>query len=165
MMAFGVLTPAMNVEGPVYPAWWVGIGLLVVLAGIAAAFSLTSITFDLRERIYKRRQGPGLFPRQTVGPIANLDAIVLISEPNSRLMAGGVSYHLVLHWKARPEVGGGPLEPFMVLQTDTRQIVSGQPLNIGAQQLLQAGVRYAQATGIPFYDNSQFAAKCPVPIW
>jgi len=165
MIAFGFLTPIIGVDGPFYPGWWVGIGILVVLAGVIASFSLTSISFDLKERFYKRRQGPGLFPKQTVGPVSNLDAIVLISEPNSRLLAGGISYHLVLHWKVRPEVGGGPYEPIMVLQTDTRQIVPGQPLNIGAQQLLQAGVRYSQATGIPFFDNSHFASKCPVPVW
>lgn len=159
MFVYGVLTPAVGVEGPVFPAWWVGIGALVVLAGIAAVLSLTSITFDLKERFYKRRQGPGLFPQVTVGPVTSLDALVLISEPNSRLMAGGVSYHLVLHWKVRPDAGNSPAEPFMVLQTDTRQIVPGQPLNIGAQPLLQAGIRYAQAIGVPFYDNSHFASK------
>ena len=165
MVLYGLFAKATGFDGPIYADWWVGIGILVTAAGIAAAFSLTSITFDLRERIYKRRQGPGLFPRQTIGPLTHLDAIVIISEPNSRLTPGGVTYHLVLHWKARPDTGGSPGEPLMVLQTDTRQIIAGQPLNIGAQQLIQVGAQYAQAIGVPFYDNSHFASKCPVPIW
>ena len=145
--------------------WWLLVGTLLVLAGIAAAFSLTSISFDLKEKVYRRRQGPGLFPKLSVGSISQLDAIVLLSEPNSRLLPGGVTYHLVLHWKVRPETGGRPGEPLMVLQSDSRQLVPGQPLNISAQQLLQLGYQYSQALGIQFYDNSHFASKCPVPIW
>ncbi len=165
MMVYGVLTLNLGIEGPIYPDWWKGIGLLVTIAGIAAAFSLTSISFNLKERVYKRRQGPGLFPRQTVGSFSNLDAIVLIAEPNARLMPGGVTYHLVLHWKVRPDLGPNPMEPLMVLQQDSRQLVPGQPLNLSAQQLLQLGVKYSQVLGIPFFDNSHFASKCPVPIW
>ena len=84
--------------------------------------------------------------------------MVLIAEPNSRLMNGGVTYHLVLHWK-------GQSQPLMVVQQDTRVLVPGQPLNIAAQQLLAEGLRFSQAIGIPFFDNSHFASKCPVPIW
>jgi len=145
--------------------WWLLVGTLLVLAGVAAAYSLVSISFDLKEKIYRRRQGPGLFPKQTVGSLSHLDAIVLIAEPNSRLMPGGITYHLVLHWKVRPETQGQPGEPLMVLQSDSRQLVPGQPLNISAQQLLQLGLKYSQAIGVPFYDNSHFASKCPIPIW
>lgn len=141
-----------------YPEWWVFIGALVALAGGLAALSLQSITFDLRERYYRRRQGPGMFPRGTSGPLKDLDALVLISEPNSRLMAGGVTYHLVLHWK-------GQKEPPMVVQQDTRQMMAGQPLEFGAAQLRQAGIAYARALGVPFYDNAHFPSKCPVPVW
>ena len=144
--------------GPLYPAWWQGIGLLVILAGTAAALSLTGISFNLGERHYRRRQGPGTFVKTIHGKFDELDALVLIAEPNSRMLAGGVTYHLVLHWK-------GQTQPIMVLQSDSRQLPPGQPLNIGAQQLLGQGLRYAQALGIPFFDNSHFASKCPVPIW
>lgn len=155
---FGLSTPALGVEAPFYPAWWVGTGVLVALAATAASFSLASISFDLKERHYRRRQGPGLFPKLTTGSISSLDALVLISEPRPQVIAGGVTYHLVLHWKSQAE-------PPMVLQQDTRSIPPGQPLNMGAQQLLQLGLRYAQSIGIPFFDNSHFASKCPVPIW
>ena len=157
MFVFGILEDAVG-GGPLYPAWWQGIGLLVILAGTAAALSLTGISFNLGERHYRRRQGPGTFVKTIHGKFDELDALVLIAEPNSRMLAGGVTYHLVLHWK-------GQTQPIMVLQSDSRQLPPGQPLNIGAQQLLGQGLRYAQALGIPFFDNSHFASKCPVPIW
>jgi len=158
MILFGVAEGAFGVDGPLYPEWWVIFGFLFGLAGIAAALSLTSISFDLKEKHYRRRQGPGLFGKMRHGSVSELDALVLIAEPNSRLLAGGVTYHLVLHWK-------GQSQPLMVVQQDTRVLAPGQPLNIGAQQLLNAGLHYAQSIGIPFYDNSHFASKCPIPIW
>ncbi|RYG48727.1 hypothetical protein EON79_03615 [bacterium] len=141
--------------GAFYPEWWQMIGFLVALAGVLASFALQSVTFDLRERTYVRRQGPGLFPSMTRGRLDELDAVVLISEPNSRLMAGGVTYHLMLHWK-------GVKEPPMVLQQDTRVLPSGMPLNHGAAQILTVGSRYAKALGVSFYDNSHFPSANPV---
>jgi len=158
MFLFGLAMPALNSGGSLTPEWWIFTGGAVALAGTAASFSLTSISFDLKERHYRRRQGPGFFQRARPGSVSELDALVLISEPNSKYMAGGVTYHLVLHWK-------GEAQPIMVLQQDTRILVPGQPLNIGAQPLLTQGLRYAQAIGIPFFDNSHFASKCPIPIW
>ncbi|HSI74233.1 MAG TPA: hypothetical protein VK934_13735 [Fimbriimonas sp.] len=158
MVLYGFYAMATGEAVAAYPAWWVMIGLLVAGAAGLAAASLQSITFDLRERVYTRRQGPGMFPRVTRGPISNVDAIVAISEPNQRLQAAGVTYHLVLHWK-------GQMEPLMVLQQDTRQMVSGQPMNVAAAQLVSQGAAYAKAMGIPFYDNTQFASKCPISIW
>ena len=157
MVLFGFLEAAVG-DGPLFPAWWEWTGAFVFFAGVLALFSLASITFNLGERHYKRRQGPGTFVSTTLGSVADLDAIVLIAELNPRIGAGGVTYHLVLHWKAQSQ-------PIMVLQSDTRVLPSGQPLNIGAQQLLSQGLKYAQAIGIPFFDNSHFASPCPVPIW
>ncbi len=157
MVALSAIEVAVG-GGPLYPEWWFFTGVAVVLAGVAAAFSLASITFTLGERHYRRRQGPGMFVNTRTGSTSELDALVLIAEPNSRMMSNGVTYHLVLHWK-------GMSQPIMVLQSDSRMLPPGQPLNLGAQQLLQLGVRYAQAIGIPFFDNSHFASKCPVPIW
>lgn len=158
MILFGFFQQATGFDGPFTSEWWIVTGIAVFLAGVAAAFSLPSIAFDLGERHYKRRQGPGMFQTLRHGSVNELDAIVLIAEPNSRYLAGGVTYHLVLHWK-------GEAQPIMVLQQDTRLLVPGQPLNLGAQQLLTVGLRYAQAIGIQFFDNSHFASKCPVPIW
>lgn len=138
-----------------YPQWWQMVGTLLTGAGVLAAFSLHSVTFDLRERVYRRRQGPGMFPNMTQGRLDELDAVVLIAEPNSRLMAGGVTYHLMLHWK-------GMKEPPMVLQQDTRVLPSGMALNYGAAALLDVGFRYAKALGIPFYDNAHFPSRNPM---
>lgn len=158
MVLYGFAVDAFGIEAPFYPVWWMGIGALVAVAGVLATLSLTSITFDLQERYYRRRQGPGLIKGLRTGSIAELDALVAIAEPNSRLLAGGVTYHLVLHWK-------GQAQPIMVLQQDTRMLVPGQPLNVAAQQLLSVGANYAKALGLPFYDNTHFASKCPVSIW
>ncbi len=158
MFVVGVGMAAFSIEGPLYPEWWLGVGALVTLAGMAAAFSLTNISFDLIERRYRRRQGPGLFVKTRIGSLNELDALVLIAEPNSQLLAGGITYHLVLHWR-------GEAQPIMVLQQDSRMQPGGQPMNLGGQQLLSLGLNYAKALGIPFYDNSHFASKCPVPVW
>ena len=157
MVVFGFIEAAVG-DGPLYPAWWQFTGLAVALAGVAALFSIAGISFNLGERHYSRRQGPGMFVSLRRGQVSELDAIVLIAEPNSRMMPNGVTYHLVLHWK-------GQTQPIMVLQSDSRMLPPGQPLQLGAQQLLAQGLRYAQAIGIPFFDNSHFASKCPVPIW
>lgn len=158
MAIYGLFSSATGGATPVYPMWWVLIGTLLLGAAGLAAASLQSISFDLRERVYLRRQGPGMFPRITRGPISALDALVAISEPNSRLISGGVTYHLVLYWK-------GQQEPLMVLQQDTRQLPMGQPLNIGAAPLLGLGAQFASALGLPYHDNTSFASKCPVSIW
>jgi hypothetical protein len=158
MILIGIVSGPLQADAGPPPLWWVVIGLFVLLAGVAAAFSLTSITFNLQERHYRRRQGPGLFNTLRVGNMNDLDALVLVSEPNTLVPGGGVTYHLVLHWK-------GEAQPIMVLQQDTRMLPPGQPLNTFAHQLLSEGLRYAQALGVPLYDNSHLAAKCPVPIW
>lgn len=158
MLLYGVVCKAAGRPTPLYPEWWVLIGMLILGAGCLAALSLPSIVFDLREKTYTRRQGPGTFQRISKGPLSRLDAIVAIAEPNSRMMSGGVTYHLVLHWKEHAE-------PFMVLQQDTRQTVNGQPLNIAASQLLHQGERYARAIGVQYFDNTHFASKNPVTIW
>ncbi len=156
--AVGVFAPPLGVELPIYDAWWVGLGVAVALAGIAVAFSLQSVVFDLRERIYRRRQGPGLIPKTTRGRVSDLDAVVLIAEPNSLIFGGGVTYHLVLHWK-------GQREPVLVLQQDTRPLPAGQPMNAATGPLHQRGMQYARALGVPFYDNSHFPSPNPFPIW
>lgn len=155
VFAYGFFGPMLGMELPLYQQWWLMLGLLLMVAGAAATFSLQSITLDLRERIYRRRQGPGLIPSTTRGSISDLDAMVLLTEQN--LGMGGVTYHLVLHWKGRKE-------PPMVVQSDTRVLPSGAPLNGAAGPLLQKGMDFAKALGIPFYDNSHFPSKNPTPF-
>ncbi len=92
--------------GP-WPAWWLGVGTMVILASVLAALSLQLVVFDLKERTYRRRQGPGVLPRRTHGRLDTLDAVVVIAETSGLLPQ--VTYHVVLHWKA------GTTEPPLVL--------------------------------------------------
>ena len=154
---YGALGFVGVTDPPVGTLWWFLTSLAVCLAGVFAAYSLVMIRFDARSGQYRRREGGGAFGRTTGGPLAALDAVVLIAEPNSRLTPHGVTYHLVLHWK-------GAAEPPMVLQGDTRALVPGQPLNVGAGPLKERGVRYAQALKLPFYDNAHFPSPNPVRV-
>jgi hypothetical protein len=140
-----------------YPAWWHLVGVLLLGAAALASLSLHSVVFNLKEGTYRRRQGPGMFPKTTVGSLKNLDAVVLIAEPNASLVLNGVTYHLVLHWKNQAE-------PSMLLQSDTRSLGTGQPLNAAAANIQQVGIRYAQSLGVPFYDNAHFAGSNPAPL-
>lgn len=154
---YGVLGFLGMTEPPVGTLWWTMTSLAVALAGVFAAYSLVMIRFDMRTGQYRRREGASAFGATTGGPLTALDALVLIAEPNARMIANGVTYHLVLHWK-------GEQEPPMVLQQDTRALPVGQPLNLGAQALRERGMRYAQALRVPFYDNAHFASACPVRL-
>jgi hypothetical protein len=140
------------------PEWCFFIGLMVLGASVWAYLSLVRISFDLKNGTFWRRQGPGFLPRMMTGKVADLDALVLIAESNAGI-SGGVTYHLVLHWKQNLRV------PLMVVQNDTRNLRPGEPLQSGGVQLMQQGAQYAKALGIPFYDNSHFASKCPVPVF
>jgi hypothetical protein len=139
------------------PEWCRYTGLAVMGASAWAYFSLVRISFDLKNGTYWRRQGPGFLPQMSSGLVADLDALVLIAETNAGLN-GGVTYHLVLHWKHAKR-------PLMVVQNDTRTLRPGEPLQSGGVQLMTLGVQYAKALGIPFYDNSHFSSRCPVPVF
>ncbi len=151
---YGALGFAGVTQPPVGTLWWFCTSLAVCLAGVFAAFSLVMIRFDARSGQYRRREGGGAFGTTTGGTLGDLDALVLIAEPNSRMVQNGATYHLVLHWK-------GGREPPMVLQSDTRSLPAGQPLNVWAGPLRERGVRYAQALKVPFYDNAHFASANP----
>lgn len=141
-----------------YPFWFVMVGAMLMGAAVAAALSLQLVVFDLKEGTYRRRQGPGIFPRQTVGRMSNLDAVVVVTEtPKTR--PGTVTYHVVLHWKA------GVPEPIMVLHQDARPLPSGQPINVFAGPVLELGAKYANSLGVKFFDNTYYASACPIPIW
>lgn len=152
------IAPHTPLPLPLFDEWWTAIGAMLMVAAIGAAFSLQSIVFDLRERIYRRRQGPGFFPRFSKGRLDDLDAVVVTAELNQIAIPPSVTFHVVLYWK-------GNREPLMVLERDTRYFSPGQPLNANAGAILQSAQRYAQALGVKFFDNSYYASACPVPIW
>jgi hypothetical protein len=153
----GLLSAVLGVELPVSDTWWLLVGIAVAIAGVVAVYSMQIVVFDIRERTYRLRQGSGALLSTVRGSLSELDAIVLIAEPNSNLVRGGVTYHLVLHWK------GQRRQP-MVLQQETRVVGAGLPLNAANATLLQAGSKYAAALSLPFYDNSHFPSANPVPI-
>ena len=154
-LSYGILATGFGFEVSFSPQWWLLVGTLVTLAGVFAAYSLVMIRLDLKGGTYRRREGSNAFGATTQGRVADLDALVMIAEPNARMMQGGVTYHLVLHWK-------GGKEPPMVVQADTRVLRAREPLNSGAAPLRERGIRYAQALRVPFYDNAHFASPCPV---
>ncbi|MGV3615935.1 MAG: hypothetical protein ACO1SV_11420 [Fimbriimonas sp.] len=143
---------------PLWPGWWLMVGALTIVAATLAAFSLQLVVFDLKEGFYRRRQGPGMLPRRTYGKLTDLDAVVVIAQPNAGLQAT-VTYYVVLHWKV------GLPEPILVLHQDTRVSQPGLPLNAMAGPVLKLGERYAKSLGVKFFDNTYFASPCPVPIW
>jgi hypothetical protein len=134
--------------------YWVFVGLMVSAAGGWGALSLQWISFNLRERVYVRRQGPGILPQTTRGSFHDLEAIFLLSEERY-IVSRAVTYRLFLQWKGRKEPG-------MVLQQDYRNLVPGQPLNWAAAPMYHLGVKAANALGIPLVDNAHVSAPCPV---
>lgn len=153
--AYGFLGFLGITNPPIGTLWWFLTSLAVCLAGVFAAYSLVMLRVDMKAGQYRRREGSGAFGSTTGGPATNLDALVLIAEPNPLRAPGGVTYHLVLHWK-------GGSEPPMVVQQDTRALTPGQPLNLAAGPLRERGLRYAQALKVPFYDNAHFPSPNPV---
>jgi hypothetical protein len=151
-----IVFSVLPVPLPLYNAWWTSIGLMVFVAAIGAALSLQTIVFDLREKTYRRRQGPGLIPRFTRGRLDDLDAIVVLAEPTKISIQAVITYHVVLHWK-------GAKEPIMIVQRDTRAWCN--PINANAGPILQVAQQYAQALGVKFFDNTYFPSPVPVPSW
>ncbi|MFZ4507452.1 MAG: hypothetical protein ACOYON_07125 [Fimbriimonas sp.] len=136
---------------PLFEAWYLLVGTLLLVAGALAWLSLVRAKFDLKERVFTRWLGGSKPPVR--GKLQDLDALVLISEPKM----GGVTYHLVLHWRERRL-------PPMVVQQDTRAVAPGQPLNASAGPIAQLGLRYAQALGVRFFDNAHFASPNPIQL-
>lgn len=156
VMVTAVFTP---IELAPYREWWLMVGSLLILAGVAAALSLQWVAFDLKEKTYRRWQGPGFLPKYRAGRTSELDAVVVISEVNASLAGGGVTYHVVLHW--RPDAQA----PILVMHQESHRLPAGVAINANAAACLQLGSRYAQGLGIKFFDNSYYPSACPVPLW
>jgi hypothetical protein len=135
--------------------WWQMVGAMVCLAGLWANVSLVRIRFDMKNRTYRRRQGPGFIPRLWQGSFDELDALVVLAEP-SVAQSGAVRYHMVLHWKP----GRAPL---MVLESEMR--FSYGDLRAGGQSMLAKANRVSVAMRLPLYDNTHFPSKCPISVF
>ena len=136
-------------------SWFLLVGLAVCLSGFWANLSLVRIRFDLKNRTYRRRQGPGLVPRLWQGSIDELDALQVLAEA-SIIAPGSYRYHLVLHWKQH-------LAPLMILESEVR-LSPGSPQN-GSQLLVSKATNYSRSMKIPVYDNTQYLSPCPVTVW
>ena len=134
--------------------YWIFVGLMVCAAGGWGALSLQWISFNLRERGYTRRQGPGLLPQTTRGSFNDLEVLFLLSEERF-IVSRTVTYRLFLQWKGGKERG-------MILQQDYRPVQPGQPLNWAAGPMYHLGAKSANALGIPIVDNAHMTAPCPV---
>ena len=135
--------------------YWTCVGVAVCMAGIWGAASLHWISFNLRERVYTRRQGPGMFPKTTRGSFNDLEVIFLLA--GQHLLAGKITYRLLLQWRAHKE-------PPMVLTQTYFMLGPGMPTNAGAGPLFHLGTKAGQALGIPLVDNAHFLSANPVPL-
>ena len=141
-----------------YPEILIWAGPLVFFAGLWGQLSSERMTCDTRTKMYARREGQGLFKRIIRGSLAELDAIVLVSERDimaPTLIGQRVVYRLVLHWK-------NGKEPILVIGSDATTLVQSQPVNAKAGNLAQIGGRFAHILGVPFYDNSYFLSGEPL---
>jgi hypothetical protein len=136
--------------------YFTGLGAAVFAAGVWGGLSLQWISFNLRERVYTRRQGPGIFPKTSRGSFKDLEVLFLLAEERL-LMGRQVTYRLYLQWR-------GNKEPGMVLQQDYRALLYGHPLNAHAGPLFHLGSRAATALGIHLVDQAHVSTPCPVPI-
>jgi hypothetical protein len=148
---YGLIAPVLNMEVPFYPAWWLFTGLAVASAGTLALYSLRFISFDLKERVYRRRDGSGPFGSLRRGRIDQLDALVVTARPNpfGNIAGGGptITYRLTAYWK-------GNTDTPMVLAEETRVVPPGSPLNASAGPMLQLGQRVATSLQVRLFDNT-----------
>ena len=152
----GFIAPIVGIDLPLYPFWWVLVGSLVAAAGVLAALSLPSISFNVRERAYRRWDGIASLGRQTGGRFDALDALVVTAHQNltASVISGGlgVEFRLTLHWK-------GAMQPPLLLALDHRSVPGGAPLAVSAGPMMQLAQRVASALGVRLYDNSAVLSR------
>lgn len=130
-------------------------GPLLLFAAAWAYLSNERLIFDLTRRTYMRLLGTVPIVKRYVGTIPEIDAVVLISEVSP--LGAGVAYRIVIHWKGRRL-------PVFVADRQNALVTPGSPLQAGAGQMAARGAAFAQALGVPFYDNSYFSSPGPVPV-
>ncbi|MEZ5162481.1 MAG: hypothetical protein R2688_01775 [Fimbriimonadaceae bacterium] len=134
----------------VLPLLW--FGPAIFLSGIWAQLSYERMTIDLKTQTYARREGHGIFKRIIRGNVSELDALVVTTQaqPMNRFV-----YRAVLHWK-------GGRQPLLVVETSEIILPTGQPMQVGAHDILTKSSRWARLINVPFYDNSYFHSPGPV---
>ncbi|MBS1704683.1 MAG: hypothetical protein JST40_02330 [Armatimonadetes bacterium] len=133
--------------------YWMILGLALAGAGLWAYLSNERLVCDLRKGTYLRFEANRILR----GSLAELDAIVLITEVNPPSFHGKMIYRLVLHWK-------NAVHPLLVLETAMFPFVQGMALNSSSAQIAARGNYFAQILGLKFFDNSHFASPNPVPV-
>jgi len=131
----------------------------VLLAGLWGALSNERMVCDLRAKTYVRIEGMGPGKRACRGKLGELEAMVLTAEQyaHGTGIQAMVYYRLILYWR-------GQRHPPLVAEKERHFVSFGSPLNTAVQPMLYRGLRYAQALGVPYYDNSHLSGKSPVPI-
>lgn len=140
---------------PIEPVQRTWLGAAVFMAGLWALLSNERMSVDLRSRTYVRLEGQGLFKRLTKGTLAEIDAVVALTEAPSRGMGSVTVHRTVLYWK------GGRLPPLIVSQSVVGATV-GTALNAHAGPLVARSAAFARAMGLPFYDNTAFLSPEPL---
>lgn len=142
--------------GEDYQIWT---AVAVTLAGVWAVASNERMICDLRKKTYIRFEGGKIGQHVVSGSFSDLEALVLTAEqyPHGTGLGAVVFYRLVLHWKGRRH-------PPLGVEKERRTIPFGAPLNYAAQGILSRGAAYANALGVPYYDNSHMHGHSPVPV-
>jgi hypothetical protein len=113
---------------------------------------------DLARRTYFRLEGKGPLKTVSRGSIDEFDALVLMTEqyPVPTLSGRLVIYRLVFYWKESRE-------PLLIAAREEKTIKRSDPLNAGSGALRVSGEQFARLMGVPFFDNSWFHSKKPLP--
>jgi hypothetical protein len=131
------------------------VGFLLLMAGLWAGLSNERMVCDLRNRTFRRFEGMGPGKRSFRGSLNELEAMVLTFEPYG---IGAGRYRLVLYWR-------GQRQPPLVAEMEQHPAFqNATQTNPAVQPMLYRGLKYAQALGIPYYDNSYMVGRSPVPI-
>lgn len=118
------------------------VGIAVAVSGFLAHLSLDFAEFDIKERIYKRRQGSGALKSLRKGNFNELQVITFSAGPGSGLRTGKPVARLILYWK-------NPAQAPLVVFDQVVPTLPGQAIpDYGSVQ--QFGAHIASAIGIPY---------------
>jgi|GEM_PF-6201846 len=97
LVAIGILSTLFDLGiGGMY---WFYVGSAVAAAGALASYSLDFAEFDLRERVYRRRQGSIIGRRIVRGSLNDLQVLTFSAGKGQGLAMGQQIARLTLYWK------------------------------------------------------------------